>query len=71
MFRVLEFSKENRRILVSHTSTFRKEEIKNKKQAKVVTEKAVKQIQQTQQKSTLGDLSGLSDLKKNLEDKGE
>jgi small subunit ribosomal protein S1 len=71
MFRVLEFSKENRRILVSHTSTFREEEIKNKKQAKVVTEKAVKQIQQTQQKSTLGDLSGLSDLKKNLEDKGE
>ncbi len=71
MFRVLEFSKENRRILVSHTSTFREEEIKNKKQAKVVTEKVVKQIQQTQQKSTLGDLSGLSDLKKNLEDKGE
>ena len=71
MFRVLEFSKENRRILVSHTSTFREEEIKNKKQAIVVTERAVKQIQQTQQKSTLGDLSGLSDLKKNLEDKGE
>ena len=71
MFRVLEFSKENRRILVSHTSTFREEEIKNKKQAKVVTEKAVKQIQKTQQKSTLGDLSGLSDLKKDLENKGE
>ena len=68
---LLEFSKENRRILVSHTSTFREEEIKNKKQTQVVTEKAVKQIQQTQQKSTLGDLSGLSDLKKNLEDKGE
>ena len=34
MFRVLEFSKVNRRILVSHTSTFRDEEIKNKKQEK-------------------------------------
>ena len=34
MFKVLEFSKENRRILVSHTSTFRDEEIKNKKQEK-------------------------------------
>jgi len=70
-FRVLEFSKENRRILVSHTSTFREEEIKNKKQAKVSTERAVKQIQQTQQKSTLGDLDSLSSLKKDLESKGE
>jgi len=70
-FRVLEFSKENRRILVSHTSTFREEEIKNKKQAKVAAERAVKQIQQTQQKSTLGDLDSLTNLKKDLENKGE
>ena len=70
-FRVLEFSKENRRILVSHTSTFREEEIKNKKQAKVAAERAVKQIQQTQQKSTLGDLDSLTNLKKDLENQGE
>ena len=70
-FRVLEFSKENRRLLVSHTSTFREEEIKNKKQAKVAAERAVKQIQQTQQKSTLGDLDSLTNLKKDLENKGE
>ena len=70
-FRVLEFSKENRRILVSHTSTFREEEIKNKKQAKVSAERAVKKIQQTQQKSTLGDLDSLTNLKKDLENKGE
>ncbi len=71
MFRVLEFSKENRRILVSHTSTFRDQEIKNKKQEKADTDRAVKQIQKTQQKSTLGDLDELSNLKKDLEVKGE
>jgi len=70
-FRVLEFSKENRRILVSHTSTFREEEIKNKKHEKAATNRVVKQIQQTQQKSTLGDLDELSSLKDNLEKKGE
>ena len=71
MFRVLEFSKGNRRILVSHTSTFRDEEIKNKKQEKAATERAVKKIQQTQQKSTLGDLDQLSNLKKDLEVKDD
>ena len=71
IFRVLEFAKENRRILVSHTSTFKDEQIKSKKQEKVTTERAVKQIQQKQQKSTLGDLDSLSELKKDLENQGE
>jgi len=70
-FRVLEFSKENRRILVSHTSTFKDEEIKNKKKEKSTTAKVVKKIQETQQKSTLGDLDSLSSLKDNLEEQGE
>ena len=70
-FRVLEFSKENRRILVSHTSTFKDEEIKNKKKEKSTTAKVVKKIQETQQKSTLGDLDSLSSLKDNLEEQGD
>ncbi|MAX68226.1 MAG: 30S ribosomal protein S1 [Flavobacteriales bacterium] len=70
-FRVLEFSKENRRILVSHTSTFKDEEIKNKKKEKSTTARVVKKIQETQQKSTLGDLDSLSSLKDNLEEEGE
>ena len=70
-FRVLEFSKENRRILVSHTSTFKDEEIKNKKKEKSTTAKVVKKIQETQQKSTLGDLDSLSSLKDNLEEQAE
>ena len=71
IFRGLEFSKENRRILVSHTSTFKDEEIKNKKKEKSTTAKVVKKIQETQQKSTLGDLDSLSSLKDNLEEQGE
>ena len=69
IFRVLEFSRDNRRILVSHTSTFKEEIIKKKKQEKATSDKVIKQIQKNQQKSTLGDLDELSDLKKDLEGK--
>ena len=69
IFRVLEFSKDNRRILVSHTSTFKEEIIKKKKQEKATSDRVIKQIQKNQQKSTLGDLDELSDLKKDLEGK--
>ena len=69
IFRVLEFSRDNRRILVSHTSTFKEEIIKKKKQEKATSDRVIKQIQKNQQKSTLGDLDELSDLKKDLESK--
>ena len=69
IFRVLEFSRDNRRILVSHTSTFKEEIIKKKKQEKATSDRVIKQIQKNQQKSTLGDLDELSDLKKDLEGK--
>ena len=39
------------------------------KKEKVNTERVVKQMQETQQKSTLGDLDSLSSLKENLEEK--
>ena len=42
-----------------------------KKKEKSTTARVVKQIQETQQKSTLGDLDSLSSLKDNLEEKGE
>ncbi len=71
IFRVLEFSTENRRILVSHTSTFKQDRIISKNKEKNNTEKAVKKIQKAQQKSTLGDLDELSNLSKDLKDKGE
>ena len=67
-FRVLEFSKENRRILVSHTTTFQEKESKDMKESKRVTEDAVEDIQSNQQSSTLGDIDDLSVIKENLEE---
>ena len=68
-FRVLEFSKDNRRILVSHTSTFKENESENLKKQKTETKKAVTKIQKSQHKSTLGDLDELSNLKDDLKEK--
>jgi len=67
-FKVLEFSKENKKILVSHTATFRDEEQKTKKKKAVSTNKAIKKIQDSQQQSTLGDLDELSALKNDFKD---
>ena len=68
-FKVLEFSKENKKILLSHTSTFKEEEEKEKKKAVKSTKKVVEKIQDTQQKSTLGDLDALSDIKDDIDKK--
>ncbi|GGH02815.1 30S ribosomal protein S1 [Polaribacter pacificus] len=59
-FKVLEFSKEYRRIVVSHTSIFKEEEKKN---VKAAAKKAA-----DVEKTTLGDISGLADLKKKMEE---
>ena len=66
-FRVLEFSKENKKILVSHTASFKDDLIQEKKRRASNTNKAVKEIQQSQQQSTLGDIEGLSALKDDLD----
>lgn len=68
-FKVLEFSKENKKILLSHTSTFKEEEEKAKKKAVKSAKKQVERIQESQQKSTLGDLDVLSELKDDIETK--
>ena len=60
-FKVLEFSKEYRRVVVSHTSIFKEEEKKN---VKVASKKAAEA-----EKTTLGDISDLADLKKKMEGK--
>lgn len=59
-FKVLEFSKEYRRIVVSHTSIFKEEEKKNVKAAASKAAEA--------EKTTLGDIGGLADLKKKMEE---
>ncbi|MET3730800.1 30S ribosomal protein S1 [Moheibacter stercoris] len=60
-FVVIEFNKEFRRVVVSHTATFREEE---EKQAKKAMES------QTIETSTLGDIDELAELKKKMEEGG-
>ncbi len=58
-FKILEFNKEYRRIVASHTSTFKAEEQRAVKSTMKKMESA--------EKTTLGDISELADLKKKME----
>ena len=62
-FVVLEFSKEYRRVVVSHTSIFKEQEKRNVKAA-------VKKAAEVE-KVTLGDIGGLADLKKQMDAKAK
>ncbi len=62
-FKVTEFSKGDKRILLSHTATFKEEAVKPKK--KSAKKPAVKNLEAT---SSLGDLEALSSLKDKMED---
>ncbi|MNE47841.1 30S ribosomal protein S1 [compost metagenome] len=76
-FKVIEFNKESKKIVVSHTRTF--EEGTDEKTAKPAagkkgaagagssTSQAVKAINQSNAKSTLGDLDALAALKEKME----
>ncbi len=61
-FVVIEFNKEFKRVVASHTAIFKEEEVKAVKQA---AKKA-----QSQEKTTLGDLDALAELKAKLEKGG-
>ena len=75
-FKVIEFSKATKRITLSHTRIF--EEVKRaeaaaekaeRKAAAEATKSSVKKIQQSVEKTTLGDIAGLAELKAQLEKK--
>jgi len=70
-FKVIEFSKEAKKIFVSHTRLFEdvaKAENVAKKAAKAKTTKtAMKKIKENVEKTTLGDISSLANLKSELE----
>jgi small subunit ribosomal protein S1 len=73
-FKVIEFNKENRRIVVSHTRIFdekaqevKKAEANDRKEEAGTTAKAVKKLKDNQEKSTLGDIASLAALKTSLE----
>jgi len=62
-FKVIEFSKSSKRIILSHSRIF---EDVNKKEAKAeskATSKAVKKVKENVEKTTLGDISALAALK--------
>ena len=64
-FRILEFSKENKKILASHTSIFKQELDAERKKSAAATKKVMKKLEDDKQKSTLGDLDSLAALKEN------
>ncbi|MCB0478081.1 MAG: 30S ribosomal protein S1 [Crocinitomicaceae bacterium] len=69
-FKVIEFNKDSKKIIVSHTRTFEegdeaKPAAKGKK--KVGNDKAVQAVNDSAEKSTLGDIDALSALKDQME----
>ena len=61
-FKIIEFSKEYKRVVASHTVTFREEEMKNMKRA------AKKVAASNADKTTLGDLDALANLKEQMDE---
>jgi small subunit ribosomal protein S1 len=73
-FKVLEFSKDDRRIVLSHKATWSAEEDKPAavvKKKPVPAKGSVQSINQQAEKSTLGDLEALSALKEKMSGGGE
>jgi small subunit ribosomal protein S1 len=73
-FKVIEFSKENKKIILSHSRIFQdeiasertKEDNAQKAQAKTAKQ-AVKKLKDNLEKTTLGDIGGLAELKTEME----
>lgn len=73
-FKVLEFGKDSKRILVSHAQIHsdevyaaKVEEGEKKKAASSAASRGVKKVQASQEKTTLGDLDALAGLKEQME----
>lgn len=69
-FKVIEFNKEFKRVVVSHTGIFKDEEKKNvREQTSNQSSNKPTGSSQNEEKSTLGDLDVLAELKKKMEGK--
>ena len=64
-FKVIEFNKEFKRVVASHTATFREEEEKNFK----ASEEKTAANNNSNEKTTLGDIDALAELKAKMEGK--
>ncbi len=74
-FKVIEFSKSAKKIVLSHTRVFEDEkkavESAEKKAQAAATKKATRKIKANLEKTTLGDISDLAALKEEMEKKNE
>ncbi len=66
-FRVIEFNKGSRKIILSHTILFKEALASERAAEKKSTAKSMKSVQSKVEKSTLGDLDVLADLKNKLD----
>ena len=66
-FKILEFNKDGKKILVSHTKVWGEVEAKKAASNSNKTSKAVKNINDSSEKTTLGDLDALAALKEKME----
>ena len=66
-FKVIDFSKESKKILVSHTNVYMEIQNKEKQKSKKQTSSNLKKIQDSQKQTTLGDLDELNKLKDEIE----
>ena len=62
-FKIIEFNKDFKRVVASHTAVFRDKELKNNKKA------VAKTLSKNSDKATLGDLDALANLKEKIDDK--
>jgi small subunit ribosomal protein S1 len=74
-FKVIEFSKDNKKIILSHSRIFqevasneRVKESASKESAENSTKRAVKKLKDNLEKTTLGDLEALANLKSDMEE---
>ena len=66
-FRVIEFNKGSRKIILSHTILFKEALAAERAAEKKSTAKSMKAVQSKVEKSTLGDIGALADLKSKLD----
>ncbi len=77
-FKVIEFNKRGKRIVVSHSKIFeedqegdeseQKQQPKKKKQPDKATKKAVKEVNKNVEKTTLGDLDALNEIREEMDE---
>ncbi|MBN2891120.1 MAG: 30S ribosomal protein S1 [Bacteroidales bacterium] len=70
-FKVIEFSKAAKRIVVSHTKVWEDKKKAEYEKDKVNTESQTKKIQSNVEKTTLGDIANLEELKERLLNKND